>query len=113
MSSVRYGQGAGHVLFNYVVCQGTETSLWQCNLGDLYSRECGHTYDVGVVCNISKKIHHPKLFFVVFAVVIVFLLAVLLQVFSSSSSTYNQCDRNINSSRLLVFYIFINKDGNR
>ncbi|XP_025103076.1 deleted in malignant brain tumors 1 protein-like isoform X2 [Pomacea canaliculata] len=56
VSSVRYGQGAGHVLFNYVVCQGTETSLWQCNLGDLYSRECGHTYDVGVVCNITEQI---------------------------------------------------------
>lgn len=60
--SERYGPGADHVSV-YVACQGTESSLVECILILLHSLICP-TYNVGVICNISKdkKMFLPYLF---------------------------------------------------
>ncbi|XP_025100419.1 deleted in malignant brain tumors 1 protein-like isoform X3 [Pomacea canaliculata] len=50
-----YGQVSGHILLNNVVCQGTETSLTQCQHSGLYTNACNHSRDVGVVCNITNN----------------------------------------------------------
>ncbi|XP_025103082.1 scavenger receptor cysteine-rich type 1 protein M130-like [Pomacea canaliculata] len=53
VSPVRYGPGAGSVLLKDVECQGTESSLVQCQIGLLYPSSCGHEQDVGIICNIT------------------------------------------------------------
>ncbi|XP_025103080.1 deleted in malignant brain tumors 1 protein-like [Pomacea canaliculata] len=54
VSPRRYGRGSGHILLNNVNCQGTETSLAQCQHHPLYTSGCDHSNDVGVVCNINN-----------------------------------------------------------
>lgn len=55
ISSVKYGPGAGPILFEDVKCQGTESSLAQCQIKFFYSRSCDHQKGVGIICNISKN----------------------------------------------------------
>ncbi|XP_025100423.1 deleted in malignant brain tumors 1 protein-like isoform X2 [Pomacea canaliculata] len=53
ISSVKYGPGAGPILFEDVKCQGTESSLAQCKIKFFYSRSCDHEKGVGIICNIT------------------------------------------------------------
>ncbi|XP_025102101.1 deleted in malignant brain tumors 1 protein-like [Pomacea canaliculata] len=55
VSSVRYGQGSGHILLKDVRCRGTETSLAKCSHGEFYPQKCNHSQDVGVICNITEQ----------------------------------------------------------
>ena len=52
ISRVRFGQGTGAILFGYMTCDGTETSLQapSCSRSS-NSRYCSHSSDVGVWCD--------------------------------------------------------------
>ncbi|XP_025100098.1 deleted in malignant brain tumors 1 protein-like [Pomacea canaliculata] len=55
-----FGAGSGEILLDDLECRGTEASLEECYHKGYYSHNCGHTEDVGVVCNnlkISVNIH--------------------------------------------------------
>ncbi|MCB9540417.1 MAG: scavenger receptor cysteine-rich domain-containing protein [Myxococcales bacterium] len=47
---LRFGGGAGEVLLDDVRCEGTEASLVDCVHLPVGAGDCGHTEDVGVVC---------------------------------------------------------------
>ncbi|XP_025101965.1 deleted in malignant brain tumors 1 protein-like isoform X2 [Pomacea canaliculata] len=47
----RYGEGAGRILPHEVNCEGTESSLEECDLSNFHSSRCGHSKDVGLICN--------------------------------------------------------------
>lgn len=47
--------GSDPILLDDVQCQGTESSLLQCQHDGLYKHNCGHTEDVGIVCANCKK----------------------------------------------------------
>lgn len=49
-----YGAGEGNILLDDLKCRGTETSLSQCVHRGLYTHNCGHLEDVGVICNTGK-----------------------------------------------------------
>lgn len=51
----RYGEGAGRILPHEVNCEGTESSLEECDLSNFHSSRCGHSKDVGLICNEGKK----------------------------------------------------------
>ncbi|XP_052689239.1 deleted in malignant brain tumors 1 protein-like isoform X3 [Crassostrea angulata] len=46
-----FGPGSGMVLLDNVRCQGTERSLSQCKNDGWGISNCGHSEDVGVICN--------------------------------------------------------------
>ncbi|XP_025103139.1 deleted in malignant brain tumors 1 protein-like [Pomacea canaliculata] len=46
----RYGAGAGRILLDEVKCQGSESSLAECNHTKFYSGDCSHNEDVGLFC---------------------------------------------------------------
>ena len=45
-----YGNGVGPILLDNVVCNGAEANLLQCTHSPLFSTDCGHSEDAGVVC---------------------------------------------------------------
>ncbi|XP_025103066.1 deleted in malignant brain tumors 1 protein-like isoform X2 [Pomacea canaliculata] len=49
--SNKYGPGSGPVMFNFLRCEGNETSLVLCRHWGLYIHDCSHWHDVGVECN--------------------------------------------------------------
>ena len=44
------GGGEGPIHLNYVSCFGTESSLADCQ-ASLNTSQCGHAFDVGVICS--------------------------------------------------------------
>jgi len=46
----RYGRGSGQIWLNNVQCNGTETSIAQCQHRDWGQHSCGHYNDVSVSC---------------------------------------------------------------
>ena len=47
---MRFGAGTGAIVFGYMNCGGSETSLQSCS-GSSSSRFCSHDSDVGVWCD--------------------------------------------------------------
>ncbi|XP_025103064.1 deleted in malignant brain tumors 1 protein-like isoform X2 [Pomacea canaliculata] len=52
--SGKYGRGSGKILFDELVCAGSETSLSQCQHRGFYTHDCDHSEDVGVVCDLDR-----------------------------------------------------------
>jgi hypothetical protein len=50
-----FGPGSGLTLLDDVKCQGTESSISQCQHRGWGVNNCGHSEDVGVICNGVKK----------------------------------------------------------
>lgn len=50
-----FGAGSGNILLDNLACGGTEISLAHCRHGGYYLHDCGHTEDVGVICNVCKN----------------------------------------------------------
>ncbi|XP_025102849.1 scavenger receptor cysteine-rich domain superfamily protein-like isoform X2 [Pomacea canaliculata] len=49
--SSMYGEGSGTILMDDVWCQGSETDLLQCKHRGLYTHNCAHDEDVGIICS--------------------------------------------------------------
>jgi len=49
-SAAYFGEGSGHVWFNNVKCNGTESSLRDCVLSGRFQQNCIHKKDAGVIC---------------------------------------------------------------
>ncbi|KAK3089728.1 hypothetical protein FSP39_005947 [Pinctada imbricata] len=47
-----YGHGSGEIFMDDVNCNGSETSLFDCNFRGLGKHNCGHSEDAGVICSI-------------------------------------------------------------
>ena len=45
-----YGPGAGPILLDDLMCNGTETSLFDCNHNGIGVHNCGHYQDASVRC---------------------------------------------------------------
>ena len=50
ISREKFGPGTGAIVFGYMNCGGSETSLQSCS-GSSSSRYCSHDGDVGVWCD--------------------------------------------------------------
>ena len=49
-----FGSGSSDILLDNVVCQGTETSLFECNHNPVGQHNCDHSEDAGVRCEGTK-----------------------------------------------------------
>ncbi|KAJ8322311.1 hypothetical protein KUTeg_000782 [Tegillarca granosa] len=45
-----FGQGTGNIWLDDVMCTGTETSIFQCNMTRVGDNDCEHSEDVGIIC---------------------------------------------------------------
>ena len=45
-----FGEGSGFIFLDEVGCDGSETSLIQCNHPEFASNNCSHIEDAGVIC---------------------------------------------------------------
>ena len=48
-SAEQFGEGTGPILGS-IQCEGTEASLYECELGGWDTQGCSHAQDVGIVC---------------------------------------------------------------
>ncbi len=46
-----FGPGSGPIWTNRVMCTGSETTLKNCGSVQLYSYDCNHDKDAGVICS--------------------------------------------------------------
>ena len=53
-----FGNGSGDIVLDNVVCQGTESSLLECDRNRIGQHNCDHTEDAGVRCEGT----HPVIF---------------------------------------------------
>ncbi|XP_025102823.1 deleted in malignant brain tumors 1 protein-like [Pomacea canaliculata] len=53
--SSMYGQGSDSILLDDVRCQGSETDLLQCQHRGLYTHNCKHDEDVGIICTDQRE----------------------------------------------------------
>ncbi|KAK3087601.1 hypothetical protein FSP39_008130 [Pinctada imbricata] len=56
LRNAAYGQGTGTILFDDVVCIGTESNLGQCKYNGLGLSNCDHSEDAGVRCNAAGTV---------------------------------------------------------
>lgn len=49
-SGAHFGQGTGPIVYDDVVCTGSEAELSNCHHRGLGFSNCGHNEDVGVKC---------------------------------------------------------------
>ncbi|XP_056452129.1 deleted in malignant brain tumors 1 protein-like [Gadus chalcogrammus] len=52
----RFGRGQGPIGLDDVNCNGHESALTQCGHGGLWTHDCGHQEDVGVVCEAAPPV---------------------------------------------------------
>ena len=45
-----FGQGSGSILLDDVQCTGNEASIFSCIHNTIWSHDCDHSEDAGVVC---------------------------------------------------------------
>ena len=45
-----FGNGSGDIFLDNVVCNGTESSLLECNTNPIGQHNCDHSEDAGVRC---------------------------------------------------------------
>ena len=45
-----YGEGAGPILLDNVICRGSEDDLLQCDHDPLFTTNCAHSEDASVRC---------------------------------------------------------------
>lgn len=48
--SAQFGQGAGPIVYDDLVCTGSEVDLFNCQHRGLGVNDCGHNEDAGVKC---------------------------------------------------------------
>ena len=46
-----YGPGSGMILFDNVLCKGTEKSLLECSYNSVGTHNCHHNEDAGIRCS--------------------------------------------------------------
>lgn len=56
VGSAKYGEGSGDILLDDLECGGGETSLARCDHAGIFTHNCHHSEDVGVICSISMYI---------------------------------------------------------
>ena len=52
-ASALYGEGFGHILLDYVQCDGNEVALLDCTHTN--HSQCDHSSDAGVNCSIGES----------------------------------------------------------
>ena len=45
-----FGRSSGDILLDELQCNGTESSLLDCERNDFYTNDCDHSEDAGVRC---------------------------------------------------------------
>ena len=57
-ANAKYGQGAGVVMLDHVMCTGTEDKLTDCSNDGIGVASCAHKDDVGVRCLGQSKCYN-------------------------------------------------------
>ena len=50
VNSARFGRGSGEIVLDFVLCFGSEDTLFKCGHDGIGVHDCGHGEDAGVVC---------------------------------------------------------------